>query len=153
MDQVIEIWEWKLRMHKCFYTYLRIVTAVVPLQKQSKMGCNLSSLSITSKSRRWDSFYATNILDSSLCTSPSESLHNLFESTTSKSLLFAGPGQSAKSSSSHWFISKLGRESLTLLLTKCPYGPWPSKTPRKLMFSSDPKCPYDPKFWWKQKQY
>lgn len=47
---------------------------------------------------------------------------------------------------SQWAFSFRGRESLTFLDTRCPYGPCPSKIPQKIVSS------FNPKFWEQQLQ-
>ena len=121
-------------------TCLIKVTAVVPLQKQSILGWSFNSLSITLNAFRNDSFSvvkisggpsfscgSTEFLDSSPRKAKTVSSEvglpvalMLFSLTKSWLSIFT----------SQWALSFRGRESLTLLATIWPYGPWPSKTPQ-----------------------
>ena len=126
-------------------TCLTRVTAVVPLQKQSIVPCILSSLSMTLKAFRNDSFSVWKIsrrfptsptsAETLGCSSavPSEfmlpAVLRLISLRTSALFMFT----------SQWALSLRGSESLTLFATKWPKGPWPSKTPQKTVSFLEPK--------------
>lgn len=98
------------------FTCLTIVTAVLPLQKQSKFGCNLSSLSMALYDFR------------------KASLHKEFSfscGVTPGSVCLEAHELRAE-------CSLMGKASLTFRATRWPYGPWPSKMPQKIV-SSDIK--------------
>lgn len=130
-------------------TRLTNVTAVVPLQKQSIFLCILSSLSMTLKAFKNDSFSVWKI---STCFSVSSSSAEVLVSSPADTRAVS-PGDvlsvvlvliSLTTSSLfrltlQWARTFSGRESLTLFATKWPYGPCPSKTPQNIVSVLDPK--------------
>lgn len=119
-----------------------IVTAVLPLQKQSKLGWDRSSLSMALYDFRNASLHKEFNL-SSVVPSFSESPPSGFFEFPLKQVWvdpFCLDWQECKNDSSF-----IGRASLTLRATRWPCGPWPSKTPQKVT-SSDKKSYRDSKF-------
>lgn len=117
--------------HTCF----TIVTAVLPLQKQSKLGWDLSSLSMDLYAFRYASLhneFHLSSADPSLSKSPSSS----FFVFPLKHVLpdpFCLDCEASRNES-----SLIGKASLTLRATRWPCGPCPSKIPQRVT-SSDMK--------------
>lgn len=103
-------------------------------------GCNLSSLSITLKAFRKESF---NVIKISVCLLPYSRPGTM--AVTLEFRLPIAPDLTSLCPSlmlllnSHWEFSFKGRESLTFFAIKWPWGPWPSKTPQKVVFVFEPK--------------
>ena len=115
-------------------TCLIKVTAVLPLQMLSIFRCNLSSLSVTLKAFRNESFIEKkNSRCSNFCTdigdlSSSSAYGDKVSSRIEPSELQMGLSPKSLYIKSRSFE---GRVSLTFLATIWPCGPWPSKTPQK----------------------
>ena len=123
------------------------VTAVVPLQKQSIFAYILSSLSMTLKAFRNRSFKACNF-SGFLLISRSEKARVSSEVKAASSLRVISRRTSLLPFilTSQLALSFNGSESLTLLATMWPNGPWPSNTPQKTVSVLDPK-------FWKLNEY
>lgn len=124
------------------HTCLTKVTAVVPLQKQSILGCIRSSLSIVLNALQNDSFNEVSI--SKLCPLSTISAEVLGASSAwskqlSSEFMLSVKEKVLRIKISFWlklFTSQLvlsfrGSKSLTFLATMWPLGPWPSNTPQK----------------------
>lgn len=116
------------------------VTAVVPLQKQSIVGCNLNSLSINLKAFKNDFFsgvYMSGRFSLSWTSIDSRHSSSMLGDGGSSKLEFPSAFsvllrllRSPSELAFHWVHSKRGRESRTFLATIWPNGPWPSNTPQ-----------------------
>ena len=115
-------------------TCFTIVTAVLPLQKQSKFGWDLNTLSIALYAFMKASLhieFSSSSADKPFSDSPLSGFMLLLKQALPEP--FRPDSEECKNESSF-----SGKASLTLRATRWPCGPWPSKTPQKVT-SSDMK--------------
>lgn len=123
-------------------TCFTIVTAVVPLQKQSIVGWTFNSLSINLEAFKRDCFSVRYISGRFSFSSTSKgSVHSSSMITDAVNSEFTLPGGNPFWLGLLWPLTLpihsvhnlRGKESLTFLATRWPKGPWPSKTPQKMV--------------------
>lgn len=118
LNNLIKVHKIKLRkkqLNRKVHTCLTIVKAVVPLWKASRLRFSESSLSTAEQVR----------------------MHDCFQMSNWQSFL-SGSREARARASCQLQRRDGGKESLTLLDTKCPHWPWPSKIPQKIMSSWHP---------------
>lgn len=137
------IWQETIEDVSRMFTCFTIVTAVVPLQKQSIVGCNFNSLSINLKAFKNDLFsgrYMSGSFSFSWTSNGSHHSSSMLGDAVSSILEFPFAFSvvprllsSLFELAFHWVHSIRGRESRTFLATIWPNGPWPSNTPQNIV--------------------